>query len=83
MRQIQIAIDTPVITKSEYMRRTGLTNSTFNRQKEEGLIITMERKSKASALMVNMAAMFILSIQQAEKILEKEELIDFENSLTE
>lgn len=71
MLQIQIAIDAPAITKAEYLRRTGLSSSSFKRQVDEQQIIIMDKKSAQSGCMVNMVATAAVAAQQAENMLSQ------------
>ncbi|MEI8607923.1 hypothetical protein P4S70_01800 [Enterovibrio sp. Hal110] len=57
MASIQIALDSPYITKAEYLRRSGLTSSTFDRQKAAGDIIILPKHGPKGSVMVNMVAM--------------------------
>lgn len=54
MAGIQIAIDTPYVTKREFLRRTGMSGSTFERLKNSGDIPIMPKPTSRSAVLVNL-----------------------------
>ncbi|HCM1069073.1 hypothetical protein [Vibrio parahaemolyticus] len=54
MASIQIAIDAPACTKKEFLRRTGMSSSSFDRQKDLGLIPIVPKESTKGLIMVNM-----------------------------
>ncbi|CAH1546659.1 TPA: hypothetical protein NKQ43_002563 [Vibrio parahaemolyticus] len=54
MATLQIAIDAPVCTKKEFLRRTGMSSSSFDRLKALGLIPIVEKISSKGLVLVNM-----------------------------
>ncbi|MPX98074.1 Rha family transcriptional regulator [Salinivibrio sp. VYel6] len=54
MAALQIAIDTPVCTKKEFLRRTGWSQSSLNRAIACGEIPVMPKASAQSAVLINM-----------------------------
>ncbi|MDC5720585.1 hypothetical protein [Vibrio europaeus] len=54
MATLQIAIDAPVCTKKEFLRRTGMSPSTFDRQKDLGNIPVVPKQDTKGLIMVNM-----------------------------
>ncbi|MCZ2368176.1 hypothetical protein ABXV22_01700 [Vibrio rotiferianus] len=54
MATLQIAIDAPICTKKEFLRRTGMSSSTFDRQKELGNIPLVPKDSTKGLIVVNM-----------------------------
>lgn len=54
MASIQIAIDTPYVTKREFLRRTGMTSSTFDNLRNAGKIPVMEKESARATVLVNL-----------------------------
>ncbi|WP_070969195.1 hypothetical protein [Vibrio sonorensis] len=54
MATLQIAIDAPVCTKKEFLRRTGMSPSTFDRQKDLGNIPLVPKDTTKGLIMVNM-----------------------------
>ncbi len=54
MASIQIAIDTPYVTKREFLRRTGMTSSTFDNLRNAGRIPVMDKPSAKSTVLVNL-----------------------------
>ncbi|EKA2634126.1 hypothetical protein JC606_03025 [Vibrio sp. IB15] len=54
MATLQIAIDAPICTKKEFLRRTGMSSSTFDRQKELGNIPVVPKEASKGLIMVNM-----------------------------
>jgi predicted DNA-binding transcriptional regulator AlpA len=56
MASIQIAIDTPYVTKREFLRRTGMTSSTFDNLRNAGKIPVMEKESARATVLVNQRA---------------------------
>lgn len=54
MATIQIAIDVPYVTKRKFLRRTGMTSSTFDNLRNAGKIPVMEKESPQSTVLVNM-----------------------------
>ncbi|WP_390339467.1 hypothetical protein [Vibrio harveyi] len=54
MATLQIAIDAPICTKKEFLRRTGMSSSTFDRQKDLGNIPLVPKHTTKGLIMVNM-----------------------------
>ncbi|NOH60311.1 hypothetical protein [Vibrio sp. RE88] len=54
MATLQIAIDAPICTKKEFLRRTGMSSSTFDRQKDLGNIPVVPKQEAKGLIMVNM-----------------------------
>ncbi|MFG0773068.1 MULTISPECIES: hypothetical protein [Vibrio] len=54
MASIQIAIDTPYVTKREFLRRTGMTSSTFDNLRNAGKIPVMPKDSSRGTVLVNL-----------------------------
>lgn len=54
MATIQIAVDAPSCTKKEFCRRTGMSGSTFDRQKNLGLIPILPKEAGKQLVLVNM-----------------------------
>ncbi|WP_063344696.1 hypothetical protein [Vibrio jasicida] len=54
MATLQIAIDAPVCTKKEFLRRTGMSSSSFDRLKGLGLIPIVEKIGSKGLVLVNM-----------------------------
>ncbi|HCE2440421.1 TPA: hypothetical protein NGU06_002635 [Vibrio parahaemolyticus] len=54
MATLQIAIDAPICTKKEFLRRTGMSSSTFDRQKDLGNIPVVPKEATKGLIMVNM-----------------------------
>ncbi|MDW1873664.1 hypothetical protein R7E47_01930 [Vibrio sp. Vb1026] len=54
MAALQIAIDAPVCTKKEFLRRTGMSSSSFDRQKDLGNIPIVPKYASKGLIMVNM-----------------------------
>lgn len=56
MAILQIAIDAPVCTKKEFLRRTGMSSSSFDRQKDLSNIPIVPKDASKSLIMVNMVS---------------------------
>lgn len=54
MATLQIAIDAPVCTKKEFLRRTGMSSSSFDRLKNAGSIPICPKESNKGLILVNM-----------------------------
>jgi predicted DNA-binding transcriptional regulator AlpA len=54
MASIQIAIDSPYVTKEEFLRRTGMKSSTFDHMKKIGQIPIKPKDGLRSLVLVNM-----------------------------
>lgn len=54
MATLQIAIDAPVCTKKEFLRRTGMSSSSFERQKKLGNIPIVPKDAAKGLILVNM-----------------------------
>lgn len=54
MATLQIAIDAPVCTKKEFLRRTGMSSSSFDRQKDLGKIPIVPKDASKGLILVNM-----------------------------
>ncbi|EGU39434.1 hypothetical protein [Vibrio scophthalmi] len=54
MAILQIALDAPICTKKEFLRRTGMSSSTFDRQKDLGNIPVVPKEATKGLIMVNM-----------------------------
>ncbi|MEK2129277.1 hypothetical protein WOB94_11185 [Vibrio parahaemolyticus] len=54
MATLQIAIDAPVCTKKEFLRRTGMSSSSFDRLKGLGLIPIVGKIGSKGLVLVNM-----------------------------
>ncbi|WP_325891083.1 hypothetical protein [Grimontia sp. NTOU-MAR1] len=65
MTSIQIAIDAPYVTKAEYLRRSGMSSSTFDRKKNKGEIIVEGKEVAGGSVLVNMVAMARRAAEQA------------------
>lgn len=65
MASIQIAIDAPVCTKKEFLRRTGFSSSSFDREVAKGNIPIVPKDAGKGLIQVNM-------IKFMEKLAEQE-----------
>ncbi|HCG5509436.1 TPA: hypothetical protein NJ005_002389 [Vibrio parahaemolyticus] len=65
MATLQIAIDAPICTKKEFLRRTGMSSSTFDRQKDLGNIPLVPKDSTKGLIVVNM-------VKYMEKLAEQQ-----------
>lgn len=65
MASIQIAVDAPICTKKEFLRRTGMSSSTFDRQKDLGNIPIVPKEATKGLIMVNM-------VKYAQKLAEQQ-----------
>ncbi|CAH1552690.1 hypothetical protein [Vibrio owensii] len=54
MAPLQIVIDAPICTKKEFLRRTGMSSSAFDRQKELGNIPIVPKDPYKGLILVNM-----------------------------
>ncbi|WP_274025576.1 hypothetical protein [Vibrio parahaemolyticus] len=54
MATLKIAIDAPICTKKEFLRRTGMSSSSFDRQKDLGNIPLVPKENTKGLIMVNM-----------------------------
>ncbi|HCG8627333.1 TPA: hypothetical protein NJ539_002649 [Vibrio parahaemolyticus] len=54
MATLQIAVDAPVCTKKEFLRRTGMSSSSFDRQKDLGNIPIVPKTNTNGLILVNM-----------------------------
>ena len=61
----QINIDSPYITKAEYLRRSGMNERTFGRQVAAGLIPIMPKSGRGSVVMVNMVKLAQMAAEQS------------------
>lgn len=65
MATLKIAIDAPICTKKEFLRRTGMSSSSFDRQKDLGNIPILPKEGTAGLIMVNM-------VKYMEKLAEQQ-----------
>lgn len=66
---MQISIDTPYVTISEYARRSGQSNSSIRREITQGrYVIRPKHESSKAAVLINMIHIAVEAAEQAERI---------------
>lgn len=64
---MQITIDTPYVTVSEYARRSGQSDSAIRREIEQGrYLIRPKAEGSKAALLINMVHIAMEAAEQAE-----------------
>ncbi|EKO3518596.1 Rha family transcriptional regulator [Vibrio fluvialis] len=54
MASVQIAVDAAYVTRTEFLRRTGIKPRTFDKLLSEGEIPIKEKEGKSRLVLVNM-----------------------------
>ena len=67
--RMQICIDTPYVTISEFARRSGQSNSSIRREISQGrYVIRPKQESSKAAVLINMVHITVEAAEQAERI---------------
>ncbi|KKA45129.1 hypothetical protein [Salinivibrio sp. KP-1] len=66
MASVQIAIDTPVCTKLEFLRRTGWSQASLNRAIANKQIPIMPKTSAQSGVLINMVKLAQIAAEQED-----------------
>ncbi|MGK4311680.1 hypothetical protein ACSMFX_26310 [Pseudomonas mosselii] len=66
---MQIAIDTPYVTVSEFVKRTGQSSSAVEREIKRGnYLIRPKEEGSKSAVLINMVHLTMEAAEQAERV---------------
>ncbi|MCY1185724.1 hypothetical protein D9M73_265290 [compost metagenome] len=66
---MQIVIDTPYVTPSEFARRAGLTERSVRHKIEQGMILVREKKpGEKGTVFINMVYLTMEAAEQAERV---------------
>lgn len=67
--RMQICIDTPYVTISEFARRSGQSNSSIRREINQGrYVIRPKQESSKAAVLINMVHITVEAAEQVERI---------------